>query len=162
MPMVAVVVISVSISIPIPIPVAIPVAPPIIAISVPAMVSIPVPIVFPPAIVTLIPAFTTVILIIESVEAVSVLIHPNLFKTPTVVAIVLVIITVVVDNYEPGIPVFPGPPATVVTNVDPAGIASFVDDPPRPGIPVPVADVNGSNHRAVADPNVRAHPLSSC
>jgi hypothetical protein len=151
--MVAVVVVSVPI----------PVAPPIIAISVPAVFTIPIaiPVVLPPPIVTLIPAFATVVLVIESVKAVSILIHPNLFETLTVATVVLVVFTIVVDHHRSGVPVLPGPPATVIANFDPAGMVALIDDPARPGIPVPVANVDGSNHRPITDTNVRSHTLSS-
>ena len=162
LPMVAVVVIVVSMVIPL----VVPIAPAVIAIPVPVpaavvvpiaitvTVTVPVPTVLEPStpIVTIVS-----VVAIKLVKPVSIPIHADLFETPTILFVILIVLPVVVDNHDPRVPMLPGLPATIVANVDPAG--AFVDDPPGPGIPVPVANVDRAGDRPTADVDVCCYLL---
>ena len=160
LPMVAVVVIVVSIVVSIVIPVVVPIAPAVIAIPVPAAVVVPIPVTVPvPTVLEPSTPIVTIVSVvaIELVKPVSIPIHADLFETPTILFVILIVLPVVVDHHDPRVPMFPGLPATIVANVDPAG--AFVDDPPGPGIPVPVANVDRAGDRPTADVDVCCYLL---
>lgn len=118
----------------------IPIIPPVIPVPVPIAAPIPIPATIPR---------------VEPIEAVPLLIHPNLDETPTIPIEVQVAVPIVVENDDAGVADSSGVEGPAFDR-NPPREDPRVDDPARTRI---VTDVHRTRHRSAPDSDVGGNPL---